>query len=138
MGTVALRWVGGTLMVGTDSRNHSVVIGRSPDNQSEFLGMKASDLLLISAAACASYDVLEILAKQRETLVDFKVLCTGDQLPDPPYTFTSIHIHYIAHGAVNEERLKRAIQLSEEKYCSVISTLRPGVPVTSDYEVIAE
>jgi putative redox protein len=136
MGVITLRWVGGNLMVGTDTHNHSIVVGRSPDNADEFLGMKPSDLLLVSAAACSSYDVLEILAKQREPLVDFKVLCSGDQMSDPPYTFTHVHIHYIIYGLVNEDKLKKAIQLSEDKYCSVISTLRLGVPVTSDYEII--
>lgn len=138
MGTVVLRWIDGKLMVGSDTHNHSIVIGRSPENPDEFLGMKASDLLLLSAAACSSYDVLEILSKQREPLSGFKVLCSGDQLPDPPYTFTCIHLHYIINGSVREDRLKKAIQLSEEKYCSVITTLRLGIPVTSDFEIIPE
>ncbi len=136
MGTVILRWLEGKMMVGTDTHNHSVVVGRSPENQDEFVGMKPSDLLLIAAAACASYDVIEILTKQRVPMLDFKVLCSGDQLPDPPYTYTCIHLHYIVHGQVSGEKLKKAIQLSEDKYCSVISTLRLGVPVTSDFEII--
>lgn len=138
MGTVTLRWVAGKLMVGTDTHNHSIVIGRSPENPDEFLGMNASDLLLLSAAACSAYDVLEILVKQREPVSDFKIHCSGDQLSDPPYTFTCIHLQYIVSGAVNKDKLKKAIQLSEEKYCSVISTLRLGVPVSSDFEIIRE
>ena len=136
MGTVTLRWVEGLLMVGTDSTGHSIVIGRSPEDKDSFVGLKASDLLLLAAAACSVYDVVEILAKQREPLQDLKVFCTGDQLPDPPYTFTKIHLHYQVKGAVDEKKLARAIQLSEDKYCSVISTLRPSVPVSSDYEII--
>jgi putative redox protein len=136
MGAVTLRWVDGKLMVGTDTNNHSIVIGRSPENQDEFVGMKPSDLLLISAAACASYDVIEILTKQRAPVLDFKVFCSGDQLSDPPYSFTCIHLHYIVYEQVSGEKLKKAIQLSEDKYCSVISTLRLGVPVTSDFEII--
>jgi putative redox protein len=135
MGTVTLRTVEGTMMVGTDSRGHSVVIGRSPDDRSVFLGLKASDLLLLSAAACSAYDVVEILSKQRQPMRDLKVLCTGEQQADPPYTFTNIHLHYIAYGEVNSEKLAKAISLSQDKYCSVISTLRPGVPISSDFEV---
>jgi putative redox protein len=78
---------------------------------------------------------VEILIKQREPLEDLKVTCEGEQMPDPPYTFTRIHVHYLVKGRVNSERLERAIHLSEDKYCSVISTLRPGVPITSDYEI---
>jgi putative redox protein len=90
----------------------------------------------MAVASCATYDVVEILVKQREPLEDLRVLCTGEQLPDPPYTFTSIHLHYIAYGAIRSQNLERAICLSEDKYCSVISSLRPGVPITHDFEII--
>lgn len=136
MSTVTIRWVDRTLMVGTDSNNHSIVIGRSPEEQKTFLGMKPSDLLLLSVASCTAYDVLEILSKQRAPLEDLKVRCSGDQLSDPPYTFTKIQLQYEVKGAVDVSKLERAIRLSEEKYCSVISTLQQGVPVSSDYEIL--
>ena len=82
----------------------------------------------MAAAACSAYDVVEILGKQREPLVNLKVTCEGEQDSQAPYTFTKIHLHYLAYGAINPENLERAIQLSEEKYCSVISTLRPVCP----------
>lgn len=136
MSTVTIRWVDRTLMVGTDSNNHSIVIGRSPEEQKTFLGMKPSDLLLLSVASCTAYDVLEILSKQRAPLEDLKVHCSGDQLSDPPYTFTKIQLQYEVKGAVDVSKLERAIRLSEEKYCSVISTLQQGVPISSDYEIL--
>jgi putative redox protein len=71
-------------------------------------------------------------------LKDVKVLCSGEQQPDPPFTFTKIHLQYHVYGNVNPKNLTRAIQLSEEKYCSVISTLRPGVPVSSDFDIHPE
>ncbi len=137
MGIVTLRWVEGKMMVGTDSVGHSIVIGRSPEDPSKFAGMKPSDLLLLAAASCSTYDVIEILTKQREPLQDIKVFCQGDQESDPPYTFICLHLHYIVTGPVNPEKLDRAIQLAEDKYCSVISTLRLGIPVTSDYEIVS-
>jgi putative redox protein len=136
MGTVTLRWVESKLMVGSDSNGHSVVIGRSPEDHDIWNGIKPSDLLLLAAASCSAYDVVEILTKQREPLMDMKVTCSGEQQPDPPYTFTQIHIHYEIKGDVNRAKLERAIDLSENKYCSVVSTLRPGVPITSDYEIV--
>lgn len=136
MGSVTLRWVEGTMQLASDSNGTSIVIGRSPDPEHGWAGVKASDLLLISAAACAAHDVIEILRKQREPLEELKVICTGEQLSEPPYTFTSIHLHYLASGAVRRASLEKAIDLSENKYCSVISTLRPGVPITSDFEII--
>jgi putative redox protein len=135
MGTVIIRWVDRTLMLGTDSNGHSIVIGRSPENHDTFIGVKPSDLLLLSIASCTAYDVLEILSKQREPLKDLKVLCSGEQESEPPYTFTKIHLQYQVEGNVDKSKLERAIRLSEEKYCSVINTLQQGVPVSSDYEI---
>ncbi len=137
MGTVNIRWVDRTLMVGTDSNDNSIVIGRSPENHETFIGMKPSDLLLLAVASCTAYDVLEILTKQREPLIDLKVYCSGDQLPDPPYTFTNIHLRYEVKGNVDKKKLERAISLSEQKYCSVISTLQVSVPVSSEYTMIS-
>ena len=135
MGAITLRWVEDKMMVASDSNGHSIVIGRSPDPQHQWTGVKPSDLLLMAVASCAAYDVVEILVKQRETIQDLKVFCTGDQMSDPPYTFTHIHLRYEVKGAVNPEKLYRAIRLSEDKYCSVISSLRTGVPVTSEYQI---
>jgi putative redox protein len=136
MSTITLRWVEGYLMMASDSNGHSIAIGRSPDPQHVWAGVKPSELLLIAAASCSAYDVIEILTKQREPFVDLKVLCSGEQLPDPPYSFLKIHLHYQVYGNVSSEKLEKAIHLSEEKYCSVISTLRPSVLVTSDFEII--
>jgi len=136
MATVTIRWVEGTLMVGTDSNGHSIVIGKNPDDPKTNIGVKASDLLLLSAAACSTYDVAEILAKQREPLQDLKVVCSGEQLSEPPYRFTNIHLHYRVVGNVAQDKVERAIRLSEEKYCSVLNTLRAGVELSSDYEII--
>lgn len=135
MGTVMLRWIESKLMVGSDSNGHSVVIGRSPDDHDVWNGIKPSDLLLLAAASCSAYDVVEILTKQREPLQDLKVSCRGDQQSEPPYTFTQIHLHYVINGKVDPVKLERAIDLAENKYCSVMSTLRPGVPISSDYEI---
>ena len=132
---ITLRWIEETMSVVSDSNGHSIVVGRSPDPQFTWIGVKPSDLLLMAAASCAAYDVVEILTKQREPLEDLKIQCHGEQMPDPPYTFTSIHLFYIVRGNVNPDKLEKAIRLSEDKYCSVISSLRPGVPVTSDYEI---
>ena len=122
----------------SDSHGHSIVVGRSPDPEFEWAGIKPSDLLLMAVASCSAYDVVEILTKQREPLLDLKVICSGEQDSKPPYTFKDIGLRYIVQGKVKPEKLERAIQLSEEKYCSVISTLRPGVPIHSEYEILPQ
>jgi putative redox protein len=135
MGEVNLRWLESHLMVGTDSNGHSIVIGRDPQDEARWLGMKPSDLLLLAAASCATYDVAGILVKQREPLQDLRVRCTGEQAPETPHAFTRIHLHYTVVGDIRPERVERAIRLAEEKYCTVLCSLRPGAEITSDYEI---
>ncbi|MBE7473532.1 MAG: OsmC family peroxiredoxin [Anaerolineae bacterium] len=136
MGTVTVKWIESTFMNGIDSNGRPLNIGWSRQRQPEWTGVKPSDLLLLAAASCSTYDVVDILTKQREPLDDLEVICTGEQLPEPPYTFTCIHLHYKVKGAVNPNKLTRAIQLSEEKYCSVINTLKPTVRITSSSEIV--
>jgi putative redox protein len=134
-GTVAVKWVESKLMTGVDSSGHSLVIGRWPEQSPQWAGQKPSDLLLLAAASCSTYDVIMILEKQRDLPDSLEVYCTGEQETEPPYQFTSIHLHYKVRGSVSPKKLERAIQLSEEKYCSVINTLKPAVTITSDYEL---
>jgi putative redox protein len=134
--TVFVKWIESTLMVGMDSRGKTLVIGKDSSSSPEWIGLKSSDLLLIAAAACTAYDVINILMKQREPVLGMEIICTGEQLSEPPNTFVSIELKYMIKGGVDGEKLKRAIKLSEEKYCSVLSTLRQGTTVHSSYEVI--
>jgi putative redox protein len=134
--TVHLKWIDATLMAGMDSRGRSLVIGTDLQAQPEWLGVKASDLLLLAAASCSTYDVISILSKQREPIKRLEVTCSGEQLTEPPFRFIRIHLHYIATGPVDPLKLEKAIHLSEEKYCSVVNTLRPGVEITHDFEII--
>jgi putative redox protein len=125
-------------MTGIDSRGNPLVVGTWPEHNPPWLGLKASDLLLLSAASCASYDVIEILAKQRQPLQGLEVSCTGEQESEPPYKFVHIHLHYLVRGDIAKEKVVRAIQLSEDKYCCVTNTLRDVVKITSDFEVVRQ
>ena len=134
-GTVALNWVSDKLMLGSDSRGQSITIGYDRIQEPNRMGIKPSDLLLLAAASCSTYDVISILEKQREPLLGLEVSCTGEQITETPYTFVSVHIHYIVTGDVDPNKLERAIQLSEEKYCSVLSTIKGTAKISSDFEI---
>ena len=99
-------------------------------------GVSASDLLPMALIGCASHDVVEILSKQKQDLRKLKVSAEAVQDDDPPWRFRKIHIHYQAIGkGIDLEKLGKAIQLSEEKYCSVYATLKDALEITHDYEV---
>jgi putative redox protein len=136
--TVNIQWIHSTdlLMTGADSRGTPVVIGLSEDDDPPTRGLKASDMLLMSAASCSAYDVVVILKKKREPLESLQVVCSGQQTSEPPHKFTHIHLKYIFRGNLKPESVEKAIQLTEEKYCSVITTLRGSVEISSEYEIL--
>jgi putative redox protein len=137
MSVVSVKWIESKLMLGVDSNGTTVTLSSAPEREPVWRGVKPSDMLLVSAASCSMYDVVAILGKQREPLEDLEVTCTGDEQENPIARFVSIHLHYVAKGKVDPEKLKHAIQLSQEKYCSVINTLKGVAQVTYDYEVQA-
>lgn len=135
MGTTTVRWVSGKTFIGTDSTNHSVVIS-TPD---EGVGMKPSELLLVALASCTAVDVVEILRKKRIELTGLEISATGEQQADPPWTFHKIHLVYRVRGiGLTEEAAEMAVQLSEEKYCSVAATVRGVAEITTEIVILPE
>jgi putative redox protein len=135
-GTVNIRWAGARMMLGIDSRGSVIPIGFNRDEDPVWKAIKPSDLLLLAAASCSAYDVVEILQKQREPMEGLDIQCSSEQITEQPYNFVSIHLKYLIKGAVNPEKVERAIRLSEDKYCSVLATLRPSLEISSEYEII--
>ena len=135
MGTATVKWIAGKQFIGIDSTQHSVVLS-TPD---EGVGIKPSDLLLIALAACTAVDVVEILTKKRMPLNHLEIRCVGEQDQDPPWTFRKIHLHYTVGGReLTEKAVEQAIQLSEEKYCSVAATVRATAEITTQFEILQE
>lgn len=135
MGKTTITWVQKLQFVGTDSTKHSIVI--SAPNEENAVGMKPSELLLVSLGSCTAYDVVNILQKKRKVLQRVQVEVEAEQHTEAPWPFKRVHLHYIVAGeGISERDVAKAIHLSHEKYCSVSATLRPSVDMTHDYEVI--
>jgi putative redox protein len=136
--TVNVQWIPSTdmLMTGIDSRGTPAVIGITQDDDPPWRGLKATDMLLMSAASCSAYDIVLILNKKKENLESLEVICSGQRESEPPRKFTHIHLKYVLKGQLNPENVEKAIQLAEDKYCSVINTLKGSVEITSDYEIV--
>jgi putative redox protein len=137
-GIINIKWTGARMMLGVDSRGAAIPIGFNREAHPTWSAVKPSDLLLLAAASCSAYDVVEILQKQREPLEGLDIQCTGEQITEQPYKFVSVHLKYIIKGAVNPKKVERAIRLSEDKYCSVLATLRPSVEISSEYEIVGK
>jgi putative redox protein len=110
------------------------------DHGGEETALSPMENVLASLAACSSFHVLTILKKKRQKVNQYTVEATAQRREDPPpRVFTKIHLNYIIIGeTIDPEAVKKAIELSEEKYCSVGGMLKKAVEITSSYEILEE
>jgi putative redox protein len=131
-----LRWAGGAAFIGLSSGGHTVVMDGPPEGGGRNLGPRPMEMLLLSMAACNTYDVVSILQKSREEITDCDVKITANRADSHPKIFTDIHLHFIVSGKnVKEKNVKRAIELSAEKYCSASIMLGAMAKITHDFEI---
>jgi putative redox protein len=135
MSTANISWVDGMRFVAESGSGHAIVVDSSLENGGHNSGARPMELLLMGLLGCTAMDVMSILKKKRQPVQDLKVYATAEQASDHPHYFTKIHLEYVAYGSVHEQALARAIQLSEERYCSVAATLRGKAEITSSYRV---
>lgn len=94
------------------------------------------ELLLLAGATCTSADVVSILEKMRVGLRSLEVAMTGTRREEQPRRFTAIHFQFSVSGAgADETKVRRAVDLSLEKYCSVMTSLAPDIQVSYDVTI---
>jgi len=134
---ISVKWLDKLQFVGTDSTKHSVVM--SSQDEENGVGMSPSQLVLVGLGGCTGYDVVGILKKKRQQLTGLSITVTGEQQADPPWPYHKIHLHYEVRGkGLREKAVRDAIEISEQKYCSVAATLRGVAEITYDYTIIED
>ena len=132
--SVKVKWIDGLQFVATASAGHSIVMDASKKSGGEGSGFAPMQLLLIALGSCTGMDVVHILRKQRQQADELEILVSGRRVEEPPRVYNDIRIEYKIKGkSIKERAVQRAIQLSEDKYCSVRATLRAKAKVTSNY-----
>lgn len=92
--------------------------------------------VLLAAASCSGLDVVDILAKMRETLTSLDIEAWGDRRDEQPRRYIAFRLRFRVRGeALTEAKVRRAIDLSLEKYCSVLHSLAPDMPVTYELDL---
>jgi putative redox protein len=138
MSEVSATWVQAEQFVASGSGGHSIVID-APGGHETWQGFKPTELLLAALAGCTGVDVIDILRKKRQRVSGLRVTVSGDQREEHPRAFERIAVHYEVRGqGVAEAAVRRAISLSEEKYCSVAATIRGVAVITTSFTIIEE
>jgi putative redox protein len=128
--------VEGLTFVGKADSNHWVTIDGPKDFYGSEAAVRPTELLLISLGSCTASDVASILKKKHVDLQKFEVNLTGERANEHPKVFTKINLEYIFTGEnLKEEDIKRAIELSQDKYCPIVSMLKKTVEITYTYKI---
>ncbi len=134
MQTARVQWIGKEQFVAQSPSGH---LSTLDSDRSSNAAPGPMELLLMALGACTATDVVSILGKKRQKLESLEVVVSGERAQEPPAVWTKLEIVYKLRGQLEEQAVKHAIELSEEKYCSVAAMLRKTASVTFRFEINA-
>ena len=134
-GTV--KWLDGAMFIGESGSGHSVVMDGPEDLGGRNQSLRPMEMLLLGTGGCAIYDVISMLKKSRQQVTDCRVELQATRADAVPAVFESMNLHFVVTGnGVKESQVRRAVELSAEKYCSAsIMLAAAGVTVTHSFAV---
>ncbi len=132
-----VKYIDGLQFVGEASSGHAIVMDGDKKFGGADTGLRPTELLLIGLGGCSGMDVISILKKKKQDVRGLEINIKGEKAETYPQKFTDIAIEYVVKGHhVSEEAVKRAIDLSMEKYCSVKATLEGSAAITFHYRIV--
>jgi len=130
-------WVENSKFLAESGSGHAVLMDGPPENGGENLGVRPMEMLLMGMGGCTAIDVIHILKKGRHDVRDCELRLEAERAETDPKVFTKIHIHYVVKGkGMSEAVVKRAIDLSAEKYCSASIMLGKSAVITHGFEIV--
>jgi putative redox protein len=135
MTNAQLTWIEDMQFVARADTGHAIVMDSSVENGGFASASSPMEVVLMGLLGCTAMDVISILKKKRQPVEGLKIFATGERATEHPKAYTAIHLEYVACGVVAPEALARAVQLSEEKYCGAIATVRGVAKITSSSRV---
>lgn len=136
---VELKQLEGLTLTGKGDTNHWVNIDAAPETGGSGAASRPLELFLMGLGGCTSMDILSILKKKRVKLDGYECHIEADRADEHPKVFTEVRVKFIFYGKeIPKEAVERAIQLSDEKYCSASAMLRKAVDIKIEYEIKEE
>jgi putative redox protein len=132
-----IKWNEGVCFVAETGSGHAIVVDGAADAGGRNLGPRPMELVLAGTAACTAFDVVWILKKARQPIMDCVVEAEAERAPEDPKVFTRIHLVYRITGkSLNPAQVERAVKLSKEKYCS--ATLMLAKTADISFEIVMD
>lgn len=132
-----VRWHDGMSFIAETGSGHLVAMDGAPEAGGRNLAPRPMELLLAGTGGCTTFDVIMILRKGRQDVVDCEVKINADRAAEDPKVFTRIAMHFVVMGrGLKPEAVERAIKLSAEKYCSASIMLGKSAEISHTWEII--
>jgi putative redox protein len=129
----------GLQFVGEASSGHAIVMDGDPEVGGNNTGLRPMELLLVGLGGCAGMDIVSILRKKKQELTGLEINVRGQKAANYPKKYNDIDMEFIIKGRnISEDAVKRAIDLSMNKYCSVKATLEGAAKISFAYRIIQE
>jgi putative redox protein len=136
---VRIKWLEQRAFEAKTGSGHTITMDGPPEHGGQNCAARPMEMVLVGLGGCSAFDVVEILEKSRQSVKDCQIEIDAERADEIPAVFTKIHMHFmIAGDALNEKHVKRAVELSVDKYCSVAKMMRPNVIITFDYKILGE
>lgn len=134
-----IKWNDIVSFLGETENGHTVLMDGAPEVGGRNLGLRPMEMVLMGAGGCTASDVVMILKKSRQDIIDCMVEIEAERATEDPKVFTHIHYHFILTGKnLKPQQVERAINLSAEKYCSASIMLGKTAEITHDFEIMRE
>jgi len=132
-----VKWLDHMSFVGESGSGHSLVLDGSPEHGGRNLGVRPMEMLLIGLGGCTAFDVVLMLQKSRQKVVDVEVSLDAVRSEDIPHVFTHIKAHFKVWGkSLSEKHVERAVNLSAKKYCSATKMLEKTAEIVYTWEIL--
>ncbi|OGW38708.1 MAG: osmotically inducible protein OsmC [Nitrospirae bacterium RBG_13_39_12] len=139
MKNAKVTYIQGLQFVGVASSGHAIVMDSDPGVGGNNTGPKPMELLLMGIGGCSGTDIISILRKKQQDFTGLEINVKGEAAEDYPKKFTNINLEFIVKGRnISEDAVKRSIDLSMNKYCSVKATLEGSSKISFSYKIIQE
>ncbi len=139
MKTARIKWVENLKFIGDAPSGHSILMDGPPESGGNNAAIRPGEMTIVALGGCTGIDVVSILKKMRVPIESFEVVVDAEQREQHPKSWSKLHLKYIFKGKnLDEEKIKMAIELSQDKYCSVSDMLKKSAELTWEYQILSD
>jgi len=131
-----VRWEEGMRFAATGESGAAITLDATPEHGGTGRGPSPMETVLLALGGCTGMDVVSVLKKMRAPLDALEIRVAADRAEEHPRVFTRITLEYVFTGrGLHPDQVKRAVELSQERYCSVSAMLRKAADLTYSWRI---